>query len=44
MTPFRERNPVKIGAVSLAVLAAFCLIYFGLLGYPLPRIERYHGS
>ena len=24
-TPFRERNPVIIGAVSLAVMAAFIL-------------------
>jgi phospholipid/cholesterol/gamma-HCH transport system substrate-binding protein len=34
-TPFRERNPVKIGAVSLAVLALFVLIAFKAESLPL---------
>jgi phospholipid/cholesterol/gamma-HCH transport system substrate-binding protein len=35
MTPFRERNPVKIGLVSLAVLALFVLIAFKAESLPL---------
>jgi phospholipid/cholesterol/gamma-HCH transport system substrate-binding protein len=35
MTPFRERNPVKIGMVSLAVLALFILIAFKAESLPL---------
>jgi phospholipid/cholesterol/gamma-HCH transport system substrate-binding protein len=34
-TPFRERNPVKVGAVSLIVLAAFVLIAFKAESLPL---------
>lgn len=34
-TPFRERNPVKIGAVSLAVLALLILIAFKAESLPL---------
>jgi phospholipid/cholesterol/gamma-HCH transport system substrate-binding protein len=33
--PFRERNPVKVGAVSLLVLAAFILIAFKADSLPL---------
>jgi phospholipid/cholesterol/gamma-HCH transport system substrate-binding protein len=35
MMPFRERNPVKIGLVSLAVLALFVLIAFKAESLPL---------
>jgi phospholipid/cholesterol/gamma-HCH transport system substrate-binding protein len=34
-TPFRERNPVKVGAVSLIVLAALVLIAFKAESLPL---------
>src|SRR5690348_11634814 len=34
-TPFRERNPVKVGAVSLIVLFAFILIAFKAESLPL---------
>jgi phospholipid/cholesterol/gamma-HCH transport system substrate-binding protein len=35
MVPFRERNPVKVGAVSLLVLAAFVLMAFKADALPL---------
>jgi phospholipid/cholesterol/gamma-HCH transport system substrate-binding protein len=35
MVPFRERNPVKVGAVSLLVLAAFVLMAFKAESLPL---------
>jgi phospholipid/cholesterol/gamma-HCH transport system substrate-binding protein len=35
MTPFRERNPVKVGAVSLAVLALVMLLAFKAQDLPL---------
>jgi phospholipid/cholesterol/gamma-HCH transport system substrate-binding protein len=34
-TPFRERNPVVIGAISLAVLAALILLAFRADDLPL---------
>lgn len=35
MTPFRERNPVKVGAVSLVVMAALLLMAFRADSLPL---------
>ena len=35
MTPFRERNPVIIGAVGLAVIAAMLLLAFNTDKIPL---------
>ena len=35
MTPFRERNPVIIGAVSIAVIAALILVAFRAQDLPL---------
>ena len=35
MTPFRERNPVVIGAVGLAVIAALLLLAFNIDKLPL---------
>ena len=34
-TPFRERNPVVIGAVGLAVIAAMLLLAFNIDKLPL---------
>jgi len=30
-----------LGVVGVALFAPFCLVYFLVLGYPLPRIHRY---
>jgi hypothetical protein len=35
---------ITLGAASLALLATVCLVYFVVLGYPLPHIGRYHPS
>jgi hypothetical protein len=32
---------IILGAVSVLILATICIIYFGILGYPLPHIEHY---
>jgi hypothetical protein len=42
--PAQARVGIALGAVSVLLLAGFCVVYFGLLGYPLPRIERYQGD
>ena len=34
-TPFRERNPVVIGAIGLAVIAAMLLLAFNIDKLPL---------
>ena len=33
---------ICLGGLSLAIFGGFCLVYFVLLGYPLPHITRYH--
>ena len=38
MIPFRERNPVKIGAVSIAVLLMLLVMAFRADSLPLNRI------
>ncbi|MGA5299627.1 hypothetical protein ACPCHT_06835 [Nucisporomicrobium flavum] len=42
--PAQARAGIALGATSVLLLAGFCVVYFGILGYPLPRIERYHGE
>lgn len=42
--PAQARAGIALGAVSVLLLATFCVVYFGVLGYPLPRIERYRGK
>ena len=41
--PGQARVGIALGAVSVLLLAGFCVVYFGVLGYPLPHVERYHG-
>jgi hypothetical protein len=31
----------RLGIVGVGLFATFCLIYFVVLGYPLPQIHRY---
>jgi Domain of unknown function (DUF4190) len=35
---------IVLGCLSLAILATICILYFGVLGYPLPHLQRYHPS
>ncbi|WP_433367505.1 hypothetical protein ACQPZX_39755 [Actinoplanes sp. CA-142083] len=42
--PAPARAGIVLGAVSVLLLAAFCFVYFGLLGYPFPHIEPYQGE
>jgi hypothetical protein len=32
---------MMLGCVSIALFLVICIIYFGVLGYPLPQIHRY---
>jgi Domain of unknown function (DUF4190) len=38
----RATAGIILGGVSLAMFAVFCIVYFGVLGYPLPHLHRYH--
>jgi uncharacterized BrkB/YihY/UPF0761 family membrane protein len=38
------RTGILLGWLGLALSATFVTVYFGILGYPLPRIHRYHPS
>jgi hypothetical protein len=40
--PTRATAGIALGCISLAVLATICIVYFGVLGYPLPELHRYH--
>jgi hypothetical protein len=42
--PVQARVGIALGAVSVLLLTAFCVVYFGVLGYPFPRIEPYRGD
>jgi len=43
--PFRERNPVVVGAISLAVVAALILAAHGVTGPEIARhLGRTHGA
>ena len=33
---------MTLGCVSIAGAAVISIVYFGILGYPLPQIHRYH--
>jgi len=33
---------IVLGCVSIAIAAAVSIVYFGILGYPLPQIHRFH--
>jgi hypothetical protein len=33
---------IVLGCVSIATAAVISIVYFGILGYPLPQIHRYH--
>ena len=33
---------IVLGTVSIAIAAVISIVYFGILGYPLPQIHRYH--
>jgi hypothetical protein len=33
---------IVLGSVSIAVAIVISIVYFGVLGYPLPQIHRYH--
>jgi hypothetical protein len=35
---------IVLGCVSLGIAATICVIYFGVLGYPLPQLHRYHAG
>jgi hypothetical protein len=37
----RAMAGIALGAVSLLLFITFCVIYFGILGYPLPHIAPY---
>ncbi|MEU4161413.1 hypothetical protein [Actinoplanes sp. NPDC026670] len=39
--PGQARAGILLGAVSFILFVTFCVVYFGVLGYPLPRIEPY---
>jgi hypothetical protein len=32
---------IALGCASIGLFLAICIIYFGILGYPLPQIHRY---
>jgi hypothetical protein len=32
---------IVLGCVSIALFITICIVYFGILGYPLPQIHRY---
>jgi hypothetical protein len=32
---------IALGCASIGLFLAICIIYFGILGYPLPEIHRY---
>jgi hypothetical protein len=33
---------IVLGCVSIGVFLTICIVYFGVLGHPLPQIHRYH--
>jgi hypothetical protein len=33
---------IVLGFVSIAIAVVISIVYFGVLGYPLPQIHRYH--
>jgi hypothetical protein len=33
---------IVLGCVSIVIAAVISIVYFGILGYPLPQIHRYH--
>jgi hypothetical protein len=33
---------IVLGCVSIGIAAFISIVYFGILGYPLPQIHRYH--
>jgi hypothetical protein len=37
----RATAGIALGAASLFLFAGFCVVYFGVLGYPLPHITPY---
>jgi hypothetical protein len=38
----RATAGIVLGGVSLTMFAVFCIVYFGVLGYPFPHLHRYH--
>jgi hypothetical protein len=38
----RATTGMVLGGLSLVGLAIICIVYFGVLGYPLPTLHRYH--
>jgi hypothetical protein len=38
----RAVTGIVLGCLSLLILATVCIVYFGVLGYPLPHLHRYH--
>ena len=35
------RAGIILASVAIALFVAACIVYFGVLGYPIPRIHRY---
>jgi hypothetical protein len=38
----RATTGIVLGGLSLLVFTIICVVYFGVLGYPLPTLHRYH--
>ncbi|MEU8657075.1 DUF4190 domain-containing protein [Actinoplanes philippinensis] len=39
--PGQARVGILLGTISFLLFATFCVVYFGVLGYPFPRLEPY---
>jgi hypothetical protein len=35
------RAGIILASIAIGLFVAACIVYFGVLGYPLPRIHRY---
>jgi uncharacterized membrane protein len=40
----RATAGVILGSLWLVMFLTFCIVYFGILGYPLPHFHHYHPS
>jgi uncharacterized membrane protein len=40
----RATTGVILGSLWLVMFSALCIVYFGVLGYPVPHFHHYHAS